>query len=126
MNTALRSTQSSSMARIVAHLSVAFMLPVTLSAQAAFPRITTPPPQPTAPRLTLPRVDTARLGNGLTILVARNAEVPVVNANLVIDGGARTETDLQGLATFTGGMLDEGAAGKTGLQLAEGEVSLSP
>jgi zinc protease len=101
------------------NLAITLTVPTVVSAQAAFPRITTPPPQPTTPRLTLPSVDTARLGNGLTILVARNAEVPVVSANLIIDGGARTETDLLGLATFTGGMLDEGAAGKTGLQLAE-------
>ena len=94
------------------------MLPLALTAQG-FPRITTPPPQPTTPRLTLPTVDTARLGNGLTILVARNAEVPVVSANLIIDGGARTETELQGLATFTANMLDEGAAGRNGLELAE-------
>jgi hypothetical protein len=64
-------------------------LPLALSAQA-FPRITTAPPLPASPRLILPSVDTARLGNGLTILVSRNAEVPVVTANLVIDGGART------------------------------------
>lgn len=106
-----------SWARTAARTSLV-LFPVAMSAQA-FPRITTPPPQPAAPRLTLPTVDTARLGNGLTVLVARNAEVPVVTANLIIDGGARTETDLRGLATFTAGMLDEGAAGRTGLQLAE-------
>ena len=85
----------------------------------AFPRVTTPPAPVAAPRLTLPSVDTARLGNGLTVLVSRNAEVPVVTAQLVIDGGARSETDLFGLATFTAGMLDEGAAGKSALELAE-------
>lgn len=98
-------------------LAAALIVPGFLSAQA-FPRITTPPPQPAAPRLTLPSVDTARLDNGLTVLVARNAEVPVVTANLVIDGGARAE-DLHGLATFSASMLDEGAAGKNGLELAE-------
>jgi predicted Zn-dependent peptidase len=100
-------------------VAIALIIPCAVSAQSAFPRITTPPPQPATPRLTLPNVDTARLGNGLTILVSRNAEVPVVTANLIIDGGARTETDLLGLATFTAGMLDEGAAGKSGLELAE-------
>jgi zinc protease len=99
-------------------IALTLLFPPVISAQA-FPRITTPPPQPATPRLTLPSVDTARLANGLTILVARNAEVPVVTANLVIDGGARTETDLHGIATFTAGMLDEGAGGKNGLELAE-------
>lgn len=101
-----------------ANLALALTIPGVISAQA-FPRIITPPPQPATPRLVLPSVDTARLGNGLTILVARNAEVPVVTAQLVIDGGARAETDLMGLATFAAGMLDEGAAGKDALQLAE-------
>ncbi|HET9065010.1 MAG TPA: pitrilysin family protein [Gemmatimonadales bacterium] len=72
-----------------------------------------------APVLTLPTVDTARLDNGLTILTSRNAEVPMVSARLIIDGGARTAGAAPGLATFTAGMLDEGAAGKTGLELSE-------
>jgi predicted Zn-dependent peptidase len=92
----------------------AILLAAPLSAQVT----TAPPPQP-APALTLPAVDTARLANGLTILVSRNAEVPIVNASLIIDGGARTETDLHGLATFTADMLDEGAAGKDALQFTE-------
>lgn len=93
---------------------LAFLFAAPLSAQ-----VTTPPAPAPAPALTLPTVDTARLGNGLTILVSRNAEVPIVNATLVIDGGARAETDLQGLATFTADMLDEGAAGKDALEFAE-------
>src|SRR5690606_10667403 len=104
-------------ARAAARASMMFF-PFALCAQA-FPRITTPPPQPTTPRLVVPEVDTARLANGLTILVSRNAEVPIVTANLIIDGGARADQALLGLATFTAGMLDEGAAGKTGLQFAE-------
>ncbi len=72
-----------------------------------------------APVLTLPTVDTARLDNGLTILTSRNAEVPMVSARLIIDGGARTAGAAPGLATFTADMLDEGAADKTGLELAE-------
>lgn len=81
--------------------------------------VTEPPALGAAPALTLPTVDTARLDNGLTILSSRNAEVPMVSARLIIDGGARTAGAAPGLATFTAGMLDEGAAGKTGLELAE-------
>lgn len=94
--------------------ALALLLAAPLSAQ-----VTTAPLLRPAPALTLPAVDTARLGNGLTILVSRNAEVPIVDASLIIDGGARTETDLEGLATFTADMLDEGAAGKDALQFAE-------
>lgn len=95
------------------------VLPAILLAAPLSAQVTTAPAPAPAPTLTLPAVDTARLGNGLTILVSRNAEVPIVNASLIIDGGARTETDLFGLATFTADMLDEGAAGKDALQFAE-------
>jgi predicted Zn-dependent peptidase len=88
--------------------------PGTSSAQ-----ITQPPALGPAPTLTLPKVDTTRLSNGLTILVARNAEVPLVTARLVIQGGARAEGNVLGLATFTANMLDEGAGGKSSLELAE-------
>jgi zinc protease len=81
--------------------------------------VLTPPALDAPPALILPTVDTARLGNGLRILTARNAEVPLVSARLVIDGGARTAGAAPGMATFAAGMLDEGAAGKTGLELAE-------
>ncbi|HRX19814.1 MAG TPA: pitrilysin family protein [Gemmatimonadales bacterium] len=82
-------------------------------------QVTTAPPLATAPALTLPAVDTARLPNGLTILTSRNDEVPLVSAQLLIEGGARTAATPPGLATFTAGMLDEGAGGRSALELAE-------
>ncbi len=82
-------------------------------------QVTTAPTLAPAPSLTLPQVDTVRLANGMTVLVARNAEVPLVQARLVIDGGARMAGNNPGLATFTADMLDEGAAGRDALQLAE-------
>ena len=88
------------------------------TAPAARGPVTTAPALGPAPALTLPTVDTARLENGLTILVSRNAEVPLVSARLVIDGGARIAGAPSGLATFTAGMLDEGAGGKDALELA--------
>lgn len=91
-----------------------FVSPTLVSAQ-----ISTAPPLGPAPALTLPSVDTARLGNGLTILTSRNAEVPLVSARLIIDGGARIQDAPPGLATFTAGMLDEGAGGRNALELAE-------
>ncbi len=94
--------------------AILLLAPAAIRAQ-----VTAPPPLASAPRLTLPTVDTTRLGNGLTILTSRNAEVPLVSGRLIIDGGARVDAAPAGLATFTAGMLDEGAAGMTGLQLAE-------
>ncbi len=95
-------------------LAALLAAPIALAAQ-----VTTPPPLAPAPRLTLPTVDTTHLANGLTILTSRNAEVPLVSGRLIIEGGARVDDAPAGLATFTAGMLDEGAAGMTGLQLAE-------
>ena len=94
-------------------LSAVLLLPTVLAAQ-----VTTPPELEPAPALTLPTVDTTRLDNGLTILTARNAEVPLVSARLIIDGGARTTGAPAGLVSFTAGMLDEGAAGMTALEFA--------
>lgn len=93
--------------------ALALVAPVALRAQ-----VTAPPTLAPAPRLTLPAVDTSRLANGLTVLSSRNAEVPLVSAQLIIEGGARTTGAAPGLASFTAGMLDEGAAGMTGLELA--------
>ncbi len=95
-------------------LAALLLAPAALAAQ-----VTTAPSLAPAPRLTLPTVDTTRLPNGLTVLSSRNAEVPVVNARLILDGGSRTTGAMPGLATFAAGMLDEGAAGKSGLEFAE-------
>lgn len=109
-----RSQRGSGKLPWLAVIVAGFVAPTSLHAQ-----VTTAPPLGAAPVLTLPSVDTARLGNGLTILTARNAEVPLVSARLIIDGGARVEGTPPGLATFTAGMLDEGAGGRDALELAE-------
>lgn len=100
---------------LVAAAAVAAALhPATAGAQ-----VTAPPTLAQPPALTLPQVDTVRLANGMTVLVARNAEVPLVQARLIVDGGARLAGTPPGLASFTADMLDEGAAGRSALQLAE-------
>lgn len=90
------------------------MTATPLSAQA-----TTAPALGPAPKLSVPVVQTASLPNGLKIQVARNAEVPLVEARLIINGGARLRGTTPGLATFTAGLLGEGAGGMTALQLSE-------
>lgn len=95
------------------------LLAVMAAAAPLAGQVTSAPALGPAPTLTLPTVDTTRLDNGLTILVSRNAEVPLVSARLIIDGGARTVGAVPGLASFTAGMLDEGAGGKSALELAE-------
>jgi zinc protease len=62
-----------------------------------------------------------KLANGLTVMYVRRTEVPAVNATLVVRGAGNTDdpADLPGLASFTASMLDEGAAGRNALQLAD-------
>ncbi len=100
-------------------LSAAAIIAATVLTGRLDAQVTAAPTLAQAPALTLPQVDTVRLANGVTVLVARNAEVPLVQARLVIDGGARMAGSNPGLATFTADMLDEGAAGRDALQLAE-------
>jgi predicted Zn-dependent peptidase len=71
-----------------------------------------------APKLTMPAVQTATLPNGLRIQVVEMREVPLVQANLMIEGGGRLDGDRPGLATFTANMLDEGAGTRDAFALA--------
>jgi predicted Zn-dependent peptidase len=71
-----------------------------------------------APKLVMPAVQRASLPNGLTLQVVEMHELPIVQATLLIDGGARLDGTRPGLATFVAGMLDEGAGGRDAFQLA--------
>ncbi len=99
-------------------LAVAALLGTArLHAQVA-PAVATAPTLGPAPRLVMPDVQRATLPNGLTLQVVRMTELPLVQATLLIDGGARLDGDRPGLATFAAGMLDEGAGGRDAFQLA--------
>ncbi|HET7601696.1 MAG TPA: pitrilysin family protein [Gemmatimonadales bacterium] len=87
-----------------------------LHAQA--PAVATAPTLAPAPKLVMPAVETAKLANGLTLQVVPMTELPLVQATLLIDGGARLDGSHPGLATFAAGMLDEGAGGRDAFQLA--------
>ncbi len=79
-----------------------------------------PPQLPPAQPLRVPPVQTARLANGMELLVVEMHEVPVVNVSLLVRAGAeRDPRDLPGLATFAANMLDEGAGTRTALEIAE-------
>lgn len=81
-------------------------------------QVFTPPALGPAPQLTLPALDSTRLPNGLRIIVSRNAEVPIVEARLVLDAGARAPGVSPGLAAFATSTLMEGAGGRSGTDLA--------
>jgi zinc protease len=91
-----------------------------LPAAAQGPRPTTLPAAGPVPALATPQPVRRALANGLEVLYVRQAEVPVVSAVLVTRGGTADEpASHPGLAAFTATMLDEGAAGKTALQVAD-------
>ncbi|HEX9938318.1 MAG TPA: pitrilysin family protein [Longimicrobium sp.] len=94
-------------------------VPAAGAAQTNYP--TTPPQLGPAPAVNPPVPVQRTLANGMKVLYVRQPELPVVSASLVIRGAGSTQdpAQLPGLASFTAGMLDEGAAGKNALQIAD-------
>ncbi|MGH7592341.1 MAG: M16 family metallopeptidase, partial [Gemmatimonadales bacterium] len=104
-------------------LTASLLLASLLTPSPAGAQVTSPPVLGPAPRLVLPAVERTTLPNGITIIVSRNAEVPIVEGRLMIDGGARVRGVPTGLPAFAASTLLEGAGGRTGVQLAE-EIDL--
>jgi predicted Zn-dependent peptidase len=78
-------------------------------------------PEPGAPPpLKLPPIQKRTLANGLPVWIVEMHEVPVVNLTMVVKAGASADPNGKyGLASFTAAMLDEGAGGKSALELAD-------
>jgi len=97
----------------------AALIAAPAAAQNTFP--TTPPALGPAPSVTPPAPVVRSLANGLKVMYVRMPELPVVSASLVIRGAGTTDdpAELPGLSSFTASMLDEGAAGRTSLQIAD-------
>lgn len=74
----------------------------------------------TPPEAKFPKVEKAELSNGMKILLAERKSVPVVNFNLLFDGGfASDQFGIPGTASLAMNMLDEGTKSKDALQLSE-------
>lgn len=59
------------------------------------------------------------LPNGLRVIVARSTDLPIMNAQLVINGGSSTDpADKPGLATMTAGLVTQGAGNRTAPEIA--------
>jgi zinc protease len=87
------------------------------AAQATYP--TTPPTLGPAPSLRLPAAVRRTLSNGLQVVYVRHGSLPVVHATLLLPAGTAVDpANLPGLAAFTAQMLDEGAGGKSALELS--------
>ncbi|HUP64809.1 MAG TPA: pitrilysin family protein [Thermoanaerobaculia bacterium] len=79
------------------------------------------PPLPTPPRpYRFPPVRREVLENGLRILVAVRSEAPLMTVRMVVRAGAAHDPlDQPGIAIFTAEMLEEGAAGRGSMEMAE-------
>jgi zinc protease len=97
---------------------VAALMAVSLSAQQ--PDRTRPPqPGPPAP-LKLPTIQKQKLSNGLPVWIVETHEVPVAQINLVVySGTANDPPGKYGVASLTAAMLEEGAAGRSALEIAD-------
>ncbi|MFC5461056.1 M16 family metallopeptidase [Massilia niabensis] len=73
-----------------------------------------------APNMNLPRGESFRLANGLTVIHHYNPALPLVAAELVIRSGSDANPDaLPGLAGFTAQMLTEGTATRSAPRIAD-------
>jgi len=91
----------------------------TLSAQQAPDR--SHPPQPGPPAaLKLPAIQKQKLSNGLAVWIVEDRKVPVAQVNLVVfSGTANDPPGKYGVASFAAAMLEEGAASRSALEIAD-------
>ncbi len=79
-----------------------------------------PPALGPTPSVKINAVQKFTLKNGLQVVVYEKHEVPIVQMNLVVKAGSVNEPpDKLGLAGLTAAMLDEGAGGKSSLELSD-------
>jgi predicted Zn-dependent peptidase len=97
---------------------VAFSIAAPLLAQ---PPDRAQPPQVGSPRpLRLPAVQKRALSNGIPIWSVQLDKVPVVQVSLLVFAGAGTDPAGKfGVASMTASMLDEGAASRSSLEIAD-------
>src|SRR3954452_3174313 len=95
------------------------MLGATVAAQQAPDR--TRPPQPGPPAaLNLPAIQKQKLSNGVPVWIVESHEVPVAQINLVVYSGTANDPPGKfGVASLTAAMLEEGAAGRSALEIAD-------
>lgn len=90
-----------------------------LSAQQPADR-SKPPKLGPPPRLTLPPIQKRALPNGIPVWIIEQHEVPLAQVNLLVQAGTGDDpADKFGLASFTAEMLDEGAGGRSALEIAD-------
>ncbi|MCB9545739.1 MAG: insulinase family protein [Myxococcales bacterium] len=112
------------MSRAVTRVVGLLALALTLAACGAKP----PPPvdrsglpAPKAdPGWAPPAVETWTLANGMEVWFLRQAQAPLLSLQIIFPGGASADPQGKaGLTSLVADMLDEGAAGRTSLQISE-------
>jgi predicted Zn-dependent peptidase len=100
--------------------SALLVISLAVSAAAQAPdRSAAPKPGP-APALTLPAIQKQALSNGVPVWIVETHGVPVVQINLIVKAGSAADpTSKFGLASLAAAMLDEGAAGRDALAIAD-------
>lgn len=100
---------------------LAFLLyTISINAIAQSPDRTKPPALGPTPSVKINPVQKFTLKNGLQVIVYEKHEVPIVQMNLVVKAGSVNESsDKLGIAGVTANMLDEGAGGKSALELSD-------
>jgi zinc protease len=78
-----------------------------------------------APDVTLPPLQEFTLANGLRVVLMEKRDLPLVQLNLIVNAGSTRDNNARpGLASITAAMLDEGAAGRTALEIADAFESI--
>jgi predicted Zn-dependent peptidase len=108
------------MKHIRALVSFAFVV-AAISVGGAQAPDRTHPPQPGPPAaLKLPAIQKQRLSNGVAVWIVETHEVPVAQINLVVHSGTANDPPGKfGVASLTAAMLEEGAGGRSALEIAD-------
>jgi len=78
-----------------------------------------PPPLGAARPAVAPVIAERTLPNGLRVIVAKSTDLPIMNAQLVIAGGAAADPAARpGLASMTANLATQGAGGRTAPEIA--------
>ena len=97
-------------------LAAMMLLPAALVAQAPS-KFPSPPASPPNPKLSVPTMRSNKLPNGIELRLVEQHELPLVQVTVTVPGGSRLDAQTSGIATFTAGMLDEGAGTRDALGL---------
>ena len=73
-----------------------------------------------APAVVLPPLQEFTLDNGMRVLLVEKHDIPLVQLNLLVGAGTTRDVAVApGVASMTAAMLDEGAAGRSALEIAD-------